>query len=488
MKILVLGLAGATPGLLLGDERLTNVRRLMEHGCYGRLESIIPPTTVPAWMCMATSQDAGSLGVYGRRNRMGFSYSGLSMVHSGSLQACTIWDQLAREGKRSVLIGVPPSYPPQKVHGVCVGCFLTPNTNTDIYTHPAELRDDIARLVGDYPVDVKGFCTSEKDWLLQEIYAMSRKQFTVVRHLMQHTEWDYLQFVEIGLNRLQHGFWQFHDPQHVHYVPGTPFKDAIRDYYRYLDEELGKLFEVLDDETALLVVSDHGAQRLEGGFCVNEWLVREGLLVLNEYPPEITPFSKLSVNWEKTAVWSEGGYCASVFFNVKGREPNGVIARQDYEQFRDDIKARFEATVDHQGKAMETLVFKPEEIYKSVRNVAPDLIVHFGGLSWRSMGGVGYPSLYAQGNDTEPDGCNPTPFGSFIFAAAQNPLHGEIQGAHLLDVAPTLLELGGYDIPTSMQGESLVAGQLMSEATSGDLPTDEETLMRERLRGLGYIA
>ena len=114
MKILVIGLDGATPELLLGDERLTNVRRLMEHGCYGRLESIIPPMTVPAWMCMATSQDAGSLGVYGFRNRIDFSYSGLGMVDSRSIRECTIWDQLAREGKRSVLIGVPPSYPPRK--------------------------------------------------------------------------------------------------------------------------------------------------------------------------------------------------------------------------------------------------------------------------------------------------------------------------------------------------------------------------------------
>jgi predicted AlkP superfamily phosphohydrolase/phosphomutase len=488
MKILIIGLAGATPALLLGDERLSNVRHLMEHGCYGHLQSIVPPTTVPAWMCMATSQDAGSLGVYGLRNRLDFSYNSLGTVDSRSIRECTIWDQLAREGKRSVIIGVPPSYPPRRIHGLCVGCFLTPNTNQDNYTHPAELRDDVARLVGAYPVDVKGFRTHRKDWLLEEIYAMSRKQFTVVRHLLQHTEWDYLQFVEIGLDRIQRGFWQCHDPQHVHYVPGNPFEDAIRNYYLHLDEELGKLFEVLDDDTALLVVSDHGAQRLDGGFCVNEWLIREGLLVLNEYPPEITPFSKLGVNWEKTTVWSEGGSYARVFFNVKGREPNGVIAKQDYEQFRDEIKARFEATVAPQGKSLGTLVFRPEEIYKMVRNVAPDLIVHFGGLSWRSVGEVGYPSLYTQENDTGSDGCNPAQFGSFILAAPHNPLYGELQGAHLLDIAPTLLELGGYEIPTSMQGKSLAAGQLLRETTVEAISTDEETIMRDRLRGLGYIA
>ena len=291
---------------------------------------------------------------------------------------------------------------------------------------------------------------------------MSRKQFTVVRHLLQHTEWDYLQFVEIGLDRLQHGFWQFHDPQHVHYVPGNPFEDVIRNYYLYLDEELGKLFEVLDEDTALLVVSAHGAQRLDGGFCVNEWLVQEGLLVLNEYPPEITPFSKLNVNWEKTRSGVKEAITPVCSSTSKGASPTALSTRKDYEKFRDEIKAKFEATVDHQGKSLGTLVFKPEEIYKTVRHVAPDLIVHFGGLSWRSIGGVGYPSLYTQENDTGPDGCNPAQFGSFILAAPHNPLHGEIQGAHLLDIAPTLLELGGYDIPTSMQGKSLIAGQAIA--------------------------
>jgi predicted AlkP superfamily phosphohydrolase/phosphomutase len=296
MKILVLGLDCAAPEILFGDERLINFRRLMELGCYGRLESIIPPITVPAWMCMATSQDPGSLGVYGFRNRADHSYSGLSMANSKSIQEVAIWDQVAREGKRSIIVGVPPSYPPRKVNGICVGCFLTPDPGKDIYTYPAEVTEEIKMLVGDYSVDVKGFRTNAKDWLKDQIYSMSRKQFELVRYLLQTKEWDYLHFVEIGLDRLQHGFWQFHDPQHVLYESGNPYQDVIRDYYLYLDEQFGKLLELLDDDKIVLVVSDHGAQRLDGGFCVNEWLVQEGLLALSEYPKEVTPFNKLKVD------------------------------------------------------------------------------------------------------------------------------------------------------------------------------------------------
>jgi predicted AlkP superfamily phosphohydrolase/phosphomutase len=317
---------------------------------------------------------------------------------------------------------------------------------------------------------------------------MSRKHFEVVRYLMRQPDWDYLQFVEIGLDRLQHGFWKYHDPMHVLHERGNDYQDVINDYYLYLDDEIGRLLDLLTEDTTILVMSDHGSQRLDGGFCVNEWLVKEGLLVLNEYPKEITPFSKLSVNWEQTKVWSEGGYYARVFFNVKGREPSGVIEKGDYEKFRDEIKAKFEALPDDKGQPMNSLAFKPDEIYKTVRNVAPDLIVHFGGLYWRSIGGVGYPGLHIQENDTGPDDCNHAQHGSFILAGSNISLRGEIAGAHILDMSPTLLELGGYDIPSSMQGKSMVSGQTLDVAAIAGYSADEEQIVRERLSGLGYIS
>ena len=462
MKILVIGLDCAAPELLLGDQRLENFRRLMAGGCYGRLESVIPPITVPAWMCLATSQDPGSLGVYGFRNRSDHSYSALGTVNSKSIQQFAIWDQMALQGKKSIIIGVPPSYPPRKIKGICVGCFLTPDPDKNLYTYPASAQIQIEKLVGTYPVDVKEFRTDQKDWLLKEIYAMSRKHFEVVRHFLQHSDWDYFQFVEIGLDRIHHGFWQFHDPLHVQFEPGNRYVQVIRDYYLHLDQELGKILDLLDEETVVLAVSDHGAQRLDGGFCVNEWLIQEKWLVLDQYPSEITPFNKLAVNWEKTRVWSEGGYYARIFFNVKGREPQGAIERADYEVFRDEVKDRLEATVDDKGNRMGTLVFKPEQIYRAVNNVAPDLIVHFGGLFWRSIGSVGYPTMHIQENDTGPDACNHAQFGAFILSAPGSGLRGEIKEAHLLDMAPTLLRLGGYDVPPSMQGKLIGEGRVRS--------------------------
>ena len=487
MKILVVGLDCADPELLFGDESLVNVRRLMGLGCYGRLESVIPPVTVPAWMCMATGRDPGELGVYGFRNRVDHSYDGLAVVDSRSIDGLAIWDVVAREGKRSVVIGVPPNYPPRKVNGVSVGCFLTPDTATCVYTHPPGVAREIAGVVADYPVDVRDFRTQDKARLRDEIYAMSRKHFAVVRHFLKNAEWDYFQFVEIGLDRMQHGFWGFHDPRHFRYEPGSPYRGAVTDYYRYLDDELGSLLGLIPDDTVVLVASDHGARCLDGGFCVNEWLIGEGLLSLNHYPETVTPFARLDINWGETLAWGEGGYSARVFLNVRGREPLGAIEPGDYEKVRDEVKARLETTTDPEGRPLGTLVFKPEEIYREVRKVAPDLIVHFGGLSWRSVGGVGYRALHVRENDTGPDDCNHAQHGAFILASPHSALLGLVEGARLLDVAPTLLEQGGYDIPASMQGRSLSAGRRPVEAHCG---TDDDmaAAVRARLSGLGYIS
>lgn len=455
VKILVIGLDCAAPEIVLENGRWKNLRALMERGCYGRLESVIPPITVPAWMCMSTSQDPGALGVYGFRNRTDYSYSGLGVVNSRSITAPAIWDHIGDLGGQVVVIGVPPGYPPRPVNGVSIGCFLTPDTVHNDYTYPAGLKSEIERLVGEYPPDVKGFRTDNKDWLLREIYKMSEKHFAAVRYLMTSVEWDYFQFVEIGLDRMHHGFWKYHDPTHRQFVPDSPYRSAILDYYAYLDEEIGKILELLDDDTVVLVVSDHGAQRLDGGFCVNEWLCREGLLVLKERPAQPTPFSPKLVDWSRTKVWSEGGYYARIFLNVEGREPEGRIPAAQYEDFRSEMKARLESLPDDQGRPMGTLVFRPEEIYAATRRVPPDLIAHFGGLYWRSVGGVGYDSLHVQENDTGPDDCNHAQFGVFILSSPNLPVHGEVRNLHLLDIAPTLLELAGYPVPPSMTGQPL---------------------------------
>lgn len=504
MKMLVIGLDCAAPELLLGED-LPNLRRLMAEGLFGPLDSVVPPITVPAWMCMATSQDPGSLGVYGFRNRADHSYGSFRTADSRWFRAPTIWDQVAIQGGRSILLGVPPSYPPARMNGIRVGCFLTPDPSRDIYTHPPEIGSRIATLVGDYPVDVKDFRTNDKDRLHRDILEMTRKHFDVARHFITAEEWDYFQLVEIGLDRIHHGFWKHHDPKHLQHDPENPYREVVRDYYRLLDHEIGEMLGTLDADTMVLVLSDHGARALDGGFCVNEWLLEEGFLALRRRPGRVTSFDKLDVDWDRTTAWSAGGYYGRIFMNVKGREPNGTIDARDYERVRDELAARLASTVDDGGRPLGTRVFKPQEAYARVEGIAPDLIVYFGDLAWRAIGGVGYGCVHVQENDTGPDDCNHAQLGAFVLAGPGVSAAGAVEDARLLDMAPTLLAGAGYDVPSSMQGRDIVSAMTgvptSAEAGSGQAgatsdtsttppatPDSGDDIVRERLRGLGYLS
>ena len=264
MKILVLGLESAAPELLLGFDDLPNLRQLMAAGAYGRLESVVPPTAVPGWICLATSQDPGSLGVYGSSSRVDRSYQSSHASSSWPSPAPAIWDLLGSLGKRSILVGVPPCEPRQRVQGISVGGTLSHHPSSKIITKPPEIAEDLRTLIVPKAADLGRFSSDDRIPRRDEIFMASENQFHVTRQLMQTQPWDYVQLVDTGLDRIQRGFWRDHDPQHVLHVPEIAFRDTIRDYYRHLDEEIGRVLELLTDDTVVLVVSSHGRSGWRG--------------------------------------------------------------------------------------------------------------------------------------------------------------------------------------------------------------------------------
>lgn len=454
-KVLILGLDCAEPSLVFDKYRdeLPNLQSLIACGAFGRIESTIPPITVPAWMCALTSKDPGQLGVYGFRNRADYSYEKMFTANLRAITEPAVWDYLGRAGKQSYLIGVPPSFPPKPIHGGMVGCFLSPSAQSQ-FTYPEELRAEILRVAPNYLVDVPNFRTDDKHALLQKIYEMTDDHFKVIRHFIKEKSWDFLMAVEIGVDRLHHGFWKYHDATHPKHEPNNPFINAIHDYYVWLDAQIGTVLELLDDDTVVMVVSDHGAQKMDGGIAVNEWLVNEGYLVLEDKPQGIVPFEKVRVDWSRTRAWGSGGYYSRIFLNVQGREPNGVIPPDAYERVRDELIARLTAIPDDKGKPMATRVYKPQAIYRATKNVPPDLIVLFGDLYWRAVGSLGLNALYTFENDTGPDDANHAPRGMFIYYDPRRDLGGrELYGLQLYDLAPTVLREFGLDVPAEMIGQ-----------------------------------
>jgi predicted AlkP superfamily phosphohydrolase/phosphomutase len=465
-KVFVVGLDCGAPELVfdLWRDRLPNLNRLAQNGLYGDLMSSIPCITVPAWSSMLSSKDPGTLGFYGFRNRADYSYKKMSIATGAAVKEKRVWDYLGEAGKRSVVVGVPQTFPVRPIEGWLISSFLTPSTTSpkSQWTHPLELRDEVSRVLGGqtYDVDVAQFRTDDKDFLLRQIYEMTDKRFQVLEYLLREKPWDFFMFVEMGVDRMHHGFWKYMDKGHPLYEPGNPYEHAIRDYTVHLDKLVGELLDQLDDDTSVLVVSDHGAKTMHGGLCVNEWLRREGYLVLKGEPlgEGLVPFEKVEVDWNKTKAWGSGGYYARIFMNVKEREPQGIIPPSEYEKERNELAARLAAITDPDGNPIGTVSYKPQEVYRTVRNVPPDLITYFGNLNWRSVGSFGHGGIYTSENDTGPDDANHATNGMYILYDPRKNYGGRrLDGPQLMDVAPTILDMMGLPVPSDMQGKVIKA-------------------------------
>jgi len=457
LKLVILGLDCVPPQLVFDQWRdeLPNLRGLMEGGIARPLVSTVPPITVPAWTAMMTSQDPGQLGFYGFRNRKDYSYDGLYFANANHVKAKTVWNHLSRGRLGSLVFGVPQTYPPKPLNGVLVSSFLTPDKSVQ-YTWPAEIARELDEAAeGDYIIDVKDFRSDQKDRLIDAIHVMTRRRFKAFRHLLRTRDFDFAIMVEMGPDRIHHAFWRYHDPAHRLYERGNPYENVIHNYYIALDAEIGRVLGMLDPDTSVMIVSDHGAKGMTGAICVNEWLQRQGWLSLKEAPSGPMALKTDMVDWPRTRVWGEGGYYARIFFNVQGREPQGVISADQYESFRDEVKTALEAIPDEQGQPIGTRVFKPEEIYHDCQGVPPDLIVYFGDLNWRSAGSVGTGALHLFENDTGPDDANHAQEGICIW----KPPHGiqprDDERYSIYDIAPTILKLYGQNIPPEMIGKAL---------------------------------
>lgn len=452
-KVLVIGLDCATPQHIFGEylEYLPNIRKILENGLHAKMRSSNPPITIPAWLVMATSRNPGALGLYGFRHRKNYSYTDIWIANSYEVRKPAVWDILSDHGKKCIIIGVPPSYPPKPLNGYLITDFITPGPENE-YTYPPELKSEIQEKFGDYIFDVE-FRTDKKRELSENLYKMVENHFEIIKYMLKNKPWDLFWFVEIGTDRVNHGFWHFADKNHKKYQKGSGYENFIKDFHVYIDREIGELLKLIDKETIVLMVSDHGAKAMKGRFSVNDWLINNNYLTLNSRPPPKTTLRDADINWSKTKAWGWGGYYARIFLNVKEREELGTIDMKDYEKERDILIEKIKNIKDPSGNPMKTNVFKVEDIFPELKGNAPDLMVYFDDLSWRSAGTIGHNSPYLEENGLGPDEAVHDYFGIFAMYDPLKKVGKNISEVNILDIAPTILNLFNILIPEEMEGQ-----------------------------------
>lgn len=468
-KVLVVGLDALDPKLVeawLPD--LPTLQRLIKSGISGPLQSIIQPVTPAAWTAMISGHNQGYFGFtdYFYRPTSGYTPQ---FVHSGAIRCATIDQQLAAAGRRSVMIGVPVSYPPVAAAGdVSVSCFMAPSLNRSI-TNPPELQKEILAATSQpylLDVTVENGSSPYLDELADQLIEFDQQRFDIALHLMKTRQWEMLFLVCMGTDRVGHYFMRYQDPEHRLYPGKTPYADNIRKHYQYCDQRLGELLQAAGNDTTVIVVSDHGIQRLDGKVFLNRWLIENGYLRLNKKPDKPLPIQSADIDWAHTQAWAMG-YGGQIYINVEGREPNGCVPVHQVNELCQEISAGLSRLNDPEGKALQVDSFFGSDLFSGpYAENCPDLCVQFRDLKYLVSNRVDSGPLVAPTLIDDVDNASHAREGVFIMAGPEIPAVGHFSGLHILDIAPTILSLLEVPIPN-------LEGQPVHWAIQNKSPYDE---------------
>ena len=456
-RVFVLGLDAFEPSLAFekfaGD--MPNLTRLREKSVWGRSRSTLPPLSCTAWVAFAKGKNPGQSGFHGFTSRDGFAYDRFFVANTTIIEKERIWDILKAQGKKSIVINVPVTYPPYDVNGIMVSCFLSPSDESE-YCWPREIKKEINDIAKPYVIDVKEFKVKPKEIVFKELIDMEERRFKVAKEFIMKKQWDFFIMVTTGTDRVHHAFWADMDETHPDHKKDSRFKEAIRDYYKFIDREIGEIEKALGKEDAIVIMSDHGAGPMHGFFNLNDWLVREGYMRLLEKPEKPTRFEEAKIDWKNTRVFCTGNYVGRVFINLKGREPQGIVDQKDFDKLREEVREKILAIKSERGEKMGSTVLKKEEIYSGKHvGMQPDLVVMLDGLRWGVNQMIGYNSVFSHTAEKGRNASNHYMHGMFlIYNSGAKP--GKSRDIDLIDLMPTILKIMGAKIPADVEGKPII--------------------------------
>lgn len=554
-RVFVVGLDGATfdlirPWAQAGD--LPTLARLMGTGAWGELRTTVPPMTGPAWTSFMTGQNPGKHGIFDWIARRSDAYD-VMPLSARHRQTRSLWALASQAGRRVFVFNVPMTYPPEAVNGILIAGLPAPAARPDV-AYPTNTYDEITRLVGSYilyPDPGQAYSDSGVDAFLSRLYRCTDDRIRILEHFWQKERWDLTMVVFNGTDAVQHALWKYMDPSHPLHdrARAAQYGDAILQFYRRMDAWLGTILDSLDDDTVLMVMSDHGAGPFHKFIHVNNWLMREGFLCLRRtllsqakrlwFTVGFTPMqvynllmrlglgafkrevvrgrgqvllkalflSFAEVDWRRTQAYSLGNV-GQIFLNVRGREPLGCVARgADYERVREAIMAGLMDLRDPDtGEAVIEQVFPREEVYQGpYLDQAPDILFLPRNLEYFGFGEYEFGSNRV----IEPvvRGISGTHRMNGVLLLAGRPIRAgqKIQGAQIVDLAPTILHLLGLPVCSEMDGRVLTEALTApvrpaslpvavsdpdwagTPSDGDDFTADDEEAVLERLRNLGYV-
>ena len=466
MKLTVIGLDGAHWELLkpwIQDGSLPNIAKIIECGVWGDMESCLPPVTLPNWKCYSTGKNPGKIGIFWWEN-IDFKNKKIYHPFYRKFTNLEIWDYLAQNGNKVGVIGVPGSYPPKKVNGFMIAGG--PDAEEKGFTYPEELEEILRREYG-FKLRPETPISLDKDKATKEIYDIIDNKFQIAKMLSRKYKVDFLQVTSFSINILHHFLWD---------------DKRTKECWMLIDSHIGNFIK--DKNHNIILMSDHGSNKIKTTFNINAWLIQKGYLkikgqniafykflnrlkltdesllkllkllklikiakkvpkVLQEMiPTEDGEVKKKNymINWAQSIAIASGQ--GPLYLNAN--------RKQEYNELLKKIKKELELLRDPKtgGKIVEK-VYLREELYSGrYLDEAADLILDQA-PGVHIKGGIGIKHLFSPPRIWKAENKK---WGLFAAFGPDIRSGVRINRISILDLAPTILHMFNVPIPKDMDG------------------------------------
>ncbi len=494
-KVIVIGIDGATLNLMnkwMDDDELPTFNMIRREGIYGNLKSTTPYYSAPAWVSIVTGCNPGKHGIYDFFCTDSFSKK---IINSRYRKTKAIWNILSMNGKKSIAVNIPGTYPPEKIDGIMITGLLTPSPNSD-FTYPKIIKKDLIEgklgkyeleqvAVDDIPKNLTARYAPEK--FARQINDITESHAKVTMNLMKDYDWDFTMVVFRGTDDVQHLLWDN--------------KPIILSCYKKADYYIGKMIEKYP-EAVFIIVSDHGFGKPAKYFYVNNALYNAGYIKTNSNPRYnlntlfVTLFDKFSkiifhliplktivrsnlgrklilstgsssnIDFKNTKAYYHSVCSRGIRINLKDKYEEGSVDINQYDKLRDDIINFLRQIKDPESdKFIVKNIYKWEEIYGEKAENDPldiifDLEEEYGAQELlqppdgiknllnsrhKNLSYISKPGFYDWMGDHLPNG--------ILFMYGNNIKSNLRIDASILDVVPTILSLMNVPIPDNIDGK-----------------------------------
>ncbi len=422
-RVAFIGIDGVPYSLIADNEtEFEHLTAIGEEGDGNAIESIVPPESSACWPALTTGMNPGSTGVYGFQDREVDSYD--TYVPMGrDVQAKRLWTRVQEAGKKSTVMNVPVTFPPDRNIQRMVSGFLSPSVERAAY--PDSLREYLEGI--DYRIDVNAKLGHQEDKseFISDANETLDTRHEAFTHFIEQGDWDLFFGVYMTTDRVNHFLFEDYETDGEYY-------EEFMDFYRKLDRYIGEIKDALPDNTTLIVASDHGFTTLNYEVHCNQWLQNEGWLSYDSEEPD-----SLSDISDDTRAYSliPGRF----YLNLEGREPRGQVAEDEYEETLAELKADLQALTGPNGEEVIKRVERKVDAFRGPHtDIAPDLVaIPHDGFDLKS-GFNGEGEVFGTG----PRNGMHTFENACLFIDDKR---AKIKDADLYDVAPTILRLLDID-------------------------------------------